>query len=179
MKRRKFIATRDAFELQKRISASEDERRRKMLESSFTKTYLESWVNLDNNKATLLCTKDRVSDVVKGHIEDMVKSIMITYSKIDRVNIYGYSETIKSIKSGELKFALKSSIIRPKIVGESSDIPLMIANDINKIQYDKDTEENVGTFLDLRDNIFQKMGFEPTLTPSEDQEAGEIRINRG
>ncbi|MDQ3839350.1 MAG: hypothetical protein M3297_08785 [Thermoproteota archaeon] len=82
MKRRKFIATPEVLEFQKRINATKHERRRKLLESSLTKTYLESWVDLDNNKAVLLCTKDRVSGMVKGQIEDMARSIMNTSVKL-------------------------------------------------------------------------------------------------
>lgn len=175
-KRRKFISTPEALELQKRINSTKHERARKLLESHITRTYVESWVDLDNNKAILLCAKDRVSGIVKGQIEDMAQSIMNTYSQIERVDLYGYSETMKAIESGELKFPLKSSVIHPETVGESNNIPSMVVNDTNEMQYDKDTKEDVEKLFDLRDNAFQKMGLEPTLTPDGDQETGEIRV---
>jgi|SRR5215207_2612626 len=176
MKKRWVIATLEAHELQKQINKTKHERGRKLLESRITKTYLESWVDLDNKEAILVCAKDYVSDKVKGEIDDMCKSILTSYSQIKKVDVYGYSAVIETVENGEMKFPPKSSIIQPEIVSANDNIPSIIINGIDEIHCDKETREDTQTFFDLRDSTLQQMGREPTLETGGDIEAGEIRI---
>src|SRR5215217_2525315 len=113
MKRRNIISTYEAADIQKQLNRTKHEKARKLLESHLKSTYLESYVDLDKNKAILICNRDYASDKVKENINEMCKEILTKYPQIDIVDVYGYTEFINAGKNG-MEFP-KSSIIRPEV----------------------------------------------------------------
>lgn len=174
MKTRHVITTFEVHEIQKQLNKTKHKKARELLESRLKSTYLESYVDLEKKKATLICNRDYASDKVKENINEMCKEILDNYPQIKIVDVYGYTELIKAGKNG-MEFP-KSSVLQPELENDNNSIPSFVINGIDEIHCDKDTREDAQIFMDLKDNTLQKLGFAPVSEMVGDREAGEIRI---
>lgn len=175
MKKRQVISTFEAQELQNQINHCKHERARKLLESRLRKTYMESFVDLDKKEATVLCMENHLSDKSKEHLQYDIIDYIIREYQIDISNIKVYTQAVFSAALESGTPFPKSSIIKPEIVGDSDEMPITLVNDRPEAQSNPDIRERVDSFLDLKDNTLQKLGFE-VISESGYIEAGNIVI---
>ena len=91
MKWKQMIPTHEAKEIQRQLSNAKHERARQLLQSKLRLTYIESFVDLENNRARIGCNRDFLSEFAYKHLERMRESILQEYESIKNVEIYGPS----------------------------------------------------------------------------------------
>jgi hypothetical protein len=69
MKKRQIIHTFEAKEIQHQINECKHDRARKLLDSRLRSTYMDSYVDLERKKATVLIMKDYLSAKAKEHLK--------------------------------------------------------------------------------------------------------------
>jgi hypothetical protein len=174
MKRRHVVASIDAANIQAQIDGCKHKRGRELLERRLLRMYLESYVDLEKNKAVILAVGDYQSERVGEQLHKMVNNCMHDYPSITRVDAYGYEEAIQALKSGKLEWP-KSSIIQPEIEGEANQ-PLQVY--INGIEYEKigrQTKQGADKLISIAEQTAISFKLSPTYATG-DREAGEIRM---
>jgi hypothetical protein len=137
---------------------------------------VESFIDLDALKVVIWVPyQSYVSEAVMEEINDMVLSIKREYPKIERVDAYGRDAIIEAFETGEFKQIPKSSIIQPELEGDKDAVQQIMIDGTDLIHHDKETKSKVEVFMDLYDNVLQKMNKAPAIEHG-DIEAGEIRI---
>jgi hypothetical protein len=170
MKNRQTIVSFGAQEVQKQINSVKNEHTKKKLQSRLFTTYLESYVDLDAEpkpQVVILCNRDRSSARTRAVMNHMINAIYEEYSQIDNVEVYGYTAFLEEYdnKDNPKPFP-KSTVI--------SDHMEQIG--VDPIETDPHTRDELETFFDLRDSVFQKWNINPTLESHGNLEAGEIRV---
>lgn len=173
MKNREFILTFDAEAIQKQINNCKHERAKKLLESRLVRTYMESYIDLEKKKATIIIGKNNVSNNAREYLKEMGDKVMHDY-KIEHIDVYTYSKFYQLLKSGKIEFP-KSSIIRPKLENDENTIPQVMIDGVSDIYSDTETRSRVEILYDVKDDTLQKMGFTSAIE-NNDLEAGNIII---
>ena len=70
MKRRYYVSTFEAHDIQKQITECKHDRAKKLLESRLNTTYMESFVDLENRKATIWILKDEISETCAEKLDE-------------------------------------------------------------------------------------------------------------
>jgi hypothetical protein len=119
--------------------------------------------------------ENHLSDKSKEHLQYDIIDYIIREYQIDISNIKVYTQAVFSAALESGTPFPKSSIIKPEIVGDSDEMPITLVNDRPEAQSNPDIRERVDSFLDLKDNTLQKLGFE-VISESGYIEAGNIVI---
>ncbi len=170
MKKRLTISSFDTIEIQRQLSEGKlKERGRELLQKRLLMTYFESYVNLDKKDATVICSRDTISDRAIDQLNNEVIDFIVREYQIPESKIITYFRTqfITAINNKTIEFP-KSSIIQPTIEcggeGENSEPATIVVHNVDTqtpqslFQADKELKEKMDNMFDLRDTELQKVG---------------------